>query len=540
MKCKYSITIWLFLAVLFLVACDNGERQRLQLAELERQNRADSLMLNDSLARDLADWFDRHGTPNEQMRAHYILGRTYADRGESPAALDAYQNAVNCADTASQDCDYYTLCRVYSQMGAIFYTQGLFEHYLVSLNQSIAFAEKANDSIVALNSYAHKALAYNKLHLSDSVIKVCENTYHAFVKMGFPQQGSRYLSLAIEEYTETGNLIKAKAYMDIYEHKSGYFDSKGNIEKGREAYYQIKGRYYLKAGNIDSARYFFHRELEQGRDYNNQNMSAHALAVLYHHKNYLDSAIHYALFAYDMNDSIYEKRSMETIAQMQAAFNYSRHQLIAKQEKERANREKFRLHILLFLFLIVLIVGFCIGLYVRQKRIKERAKYKEIVTELTQTQNDVLRLRSHEDELGDLLHEKEKKVQELLEELIQYKENRVTYNGQKEELVLSESLVKMSNKGTQLTSVEWNDLDNLIIEKIPEFYRLITSPQYSLSISEYRVAILLRLQIKPKVISNLLGCTPQYVTKLSKILLGKLFGETGRSRDLMEKLTEIC
>ena len=65
MKCKYSITIWLFLAVLLLVACDNGERQRLQLAELERQNRADSLMLNDSLARDLADWFDRHGTRNE-------------------------------------------------------------------------------------------------------------------------------------------------------------------------------------------------------------------------------------------------------------------------------------------------------------------------------------------------------------------------------------------------------------------------------------------------------------------------------------------
>ena len=55
----------MLLAVLLLVACDNGERQRLQLAELERQNRADSLMLNDSLARDLADWFDRHGTPNE-------------------------------------------------------------------------------------------------------------------------------------------------------------------------------------------------------------------------------------------------------------------------------------------------------------------------------------------------------------------------------------------------------------------------------------------------------------------------------------------
>ena len=129
--------VWIFLAVLLLVACDNGERQRLQLAELERQNRADSLMLNDSLARDLADWFDRHGTPNEQMRAHYILGRTYADRGESPAALDAYNDAADRADTTAQDCDYHTLCRVYAQKAELFRHQNLFENNLQNLNTSI-------------------------------------------------------------------------------------------------------------------------------------------------------------------------------------------------------------------------------------------------------------------------------------------------------------------------------------------------------------------------------------------------------------------
>ena len=57
MNCQRHLCCFLFLwlgtlfVVLLLVACDNGEQQRLQLAELERQNRADSLMLNDSLAR---------------------------------------------------------------------------------------------------------------------------------------------------------------------------------------------------------------------------------------------------------------------------------------------------------------------------------------------------------------------------------------------------------------------------------------------------------------------------------------------------------
>jgi hypothetical protein len=64
---------------LLLAACgESHEQMVLQLEELERQNRADSLLLNDSLARALADYFDRHGTPNEQMRAYYILGRTYS------------------------------------------------------------------------------------------------------------------------------------------------------------------------------------------------------------------------------------------------------------------------------------------------------------------------------------------------------------------------------------------------------------------------------------------------------------------------------
>ena len=92
----------LLLAV--LAACSgDGSQMRAQLEELERQNRADSVMTNDTLAEHLVKYFDHHGTPNERMRAHYILGRTYADMGEAPRAVDAYLDAASQADTTAND-----------------------------------------------------------------------------------------------------------------------------------------------------------------------------------------------------------------------------------------------------------------------------------------------------------------------------------------------------------------------------------------------------------------------------------------------------
>ena len=149
--------------LLLLAACGESHEQMLrQLEELERMNRADSVMQNDTLAEQLTKYFDRHGDANERMRAHYILGRTYADMGEAPAALNAYLNAADAADTTVTVCDYHTLSRVYGQMSDVFYYQCLFDDFITAIDHSIYFAWKDNDTLQALNSLAHKLLAYHQ------------------------------------------------------------------------------------------------------------------------------------------------------------------------------------------------------------------------------------------------------------------------------------------------------------------------------------------------------------------------------------------
>ena len=54
------------------------------------------------------------------MMANYILGCTYRDLGSAPKALEAYRDAVECADTTDVECDFRQLMLIHSQMAYLY------------------------------------------------------------------------------------------------------------------------------------------------------------------------------------------------------------------------------------------------------------------------------------------------------------------------------------------------------------------------------------------------------------------------------------
>ena len=152
-------------------------------------------------ARALADHFDDRGTPNEQMLADYLLGRTYADAGEAPRAIEAYNTAADRADTTMVDCDYRTLCRVYAQMANIFYQQGLYREDLIYHDLSVRHGYMAGDTLSALLSYAQKMDAYKMLMSPDSMLYVCETVSKLFREAGYNE-----VAAIVEKYKKQGNL----------------------------------------------------------------------------------------------------------------------------------------------------------------------------------------------------------------------------------------------------------------------------------------------------------------------------------------------
>ena len=142
--------IWL-LALSIALACCTTEGERQQMAriiiEADSMNRHYVPMTSDSLLTLACRFYDRRGTPNERMKAHYLLGCAYRDMGEAPRAIDSYQQATECADTTAQDCDFRTLGCIYSQMGDVYYRQLLLSDAIQARLQATHYAFMANDTI---------------------------------------------------------------------------------------------------------------------------------------------------------------------------------------------------------------------------------------------------------------------------------------------------------------------------------------------------------------------------------------------------------
>ena len=537
-------------ALILLDSLESGElrlnRHSRMLCRLYRQNaynKLDTIFRSTDEAQALADYFDDNGTPNEQMLAYYLLGRAYYDLHEAPMALRYYQIAVERADTTADDCNYRQLSRVYGQMGYLFYYQNLMEKSLQCDDKSIEYGLKGKDTLNAILSMPSKSASFDMLSKKDSAIYIAEQASALAYLHGYEDISAAILGGIISDLVEKGELIKAKQYMNQYESGSGYFDKQGNIEKGRETYYYSKGLWYLYCNHLDSAEFFFRKELRDGKDFNNQNAGSRGLALLFQKTHKPDSAAKYALYSYAMNDSVYAQMATDKVEQMQALYDYSRHQEIAQREQHRADKEHQRLLWIVFLLVLVVMISASLIRKEKRKRREVRDKYDSMVSTLAQIQTDVLMLRSHETELSQVIREKEKKIDKLNEAIFSY-QNKTGKQKEFSEGLLLESpdysdLRVKAARGIVLSENDWQRIYVMIINSLPNFYKFITSKKFELNDKEFKTCILIRLRLSPGDIAKMLNVSPAYITKIRNSMMKKLFDVVGKSKELDAMLMEI-
>ena len=540
---KHLLTI--FVLLLALTCCTteaDRNRMRAALDSINGRNRSGQPFTVKDV-QPYVEFFDDHGTSNDRLLAHYLLGLAYYDHGEAPMALQCYQDAANYADTTAIDCDYAQLARVFGQMAQVFYKQGLYRQMIVYEKYSEKYAWKGKDTLAALVSYEQESEAYRNLNMPDSLLYICEHVSQLYHKYGYPYYAASALFHTLRTLILRLDFDKAQKHMQIYESESGFFDSHGNIQKGREIYYRIKGLYFLHTNILDSAEYYFRKELHDGTDFNNQNAAAKGLSELYRHLHQPDSVAKYSLYAYIMLDSLYAQRTTKEVERMQAMYDYTRHQQIAHQEQEKANR---RTVIIWFCFGIIIVGCLITTIVVRELTRKKKTaeqKYLQSQSAIELAQSDIVKLRKNEETNSELISEKEQIIreQETIMKALLRRDTRSQSMADRrfKATVIYKKFGQLSIVGQKPTNVEWEQMKEQIFKYYPDFRDFMSKHEHQLNDKEYKTCLLIRMDFKPKMVSHMLEVDPSYISNIRAEMLQKLFNLSRNSKAFDKMLKEI-
>jgi hypothetical protein len=476
---------------------DFSTRQKMKY-ELLRQdalNKTDYVFKSDSTAKVLADYYDRKGTPNEKMKAYYLLGRAYMDMKEWPAALQSMLDAASKADTTARNCDYYTLCRIHAQASEIYRFQMMSRNQLQELALSEKHARKANDTLTMINEYAYQVFAYESLRNRDSVIAISEKAAALYQKYGYRQKAAIMISNAVHDLVQSRQYRKAGRYINYYKAHSGLFDAKGNIARGYEIFYYTLSLYYMGIGKPDSAEYYLHKELREGKDYNNQIASNYCLAKLYMQTGRQALAAKYALRAYDINDSAYVQQTADHLQNIQSLYDYSRNQNIAAkatEEKKAADQRD------LFLILLIAFAAVIIILLWKRKVASEaraRENYERDRELLMEKQEYIEHLKKDNNSQKEHIEEKEEEIARLRQRLQAYDKSKLHFDYSEAPIYKTLQNCLSETQGRHLTDAERLELREWMSHTLPNFYHeLITL--HGLSTTEYDICILTRMDFR--------------------------------------------
>ena len=522
-------------------------QMRYQLVYAKGMNKGYVDFTTDSLMKEIVDYYDNHGTCQQQMLAHYLLGCVYRDLGDSPASLSCYNDAVEKVDTTSSDCDYKLLTRVYEQQGALFLSQSMPQNALSAYQKAEKYAWIAKDTLSAVLSYEHLGNIYEYMGNMNKVIEVYENASRRYRQYGYPVQAARALGGAIQALILTKQYAKAKKYMDVFEAESGYFQKDSCYSYiNYSHYYYLKGLYCLES-HSDSAKYWFTKCQEFAKTNNNKSFSAYAWYLYYIKHQQMDSVAKYSEQAFAYNDSANLDMERDLMQKMQAIYDYDRWKNVAHNEEIKATRANLTLLVSILVSVSVIIIGILTFLVYRKKKkleLQEKEEQENLIRQqIYYTKQELELLRTVNDrKIADVIKEKEQTINKLKEDLKDIRDKYSNSSLSDVDILLKESSIYKRIKYLELHPKEtmrendWIELEETIEQLIPSFIPLLKN---RLNVMAYRICLLVKLEISTSSIAILLGLSSSAISKYRKIMLEKLCGRSGKPKDFDEYIRQI-
>lgn len=511
-----------------------AQRMRYDLLYHKAMNKAYIDFTSDSTMLAVVDYYEHHGTANDRMLAYYILGCVYRDMHEAPMALEYYNKATEQADTAAQDCDYATLCRVYSQMGVLFSKQYLPYQELFSFEKATHYAYKAHDTLNAIRYYYNKTGAYTYLDNEDSAIIVNTRAAELFRKHGYDRDADIAFGCNYVYYLKRNNIDKAKKAFEAYNRAN--FVGNQNYEDSYAFLLYEKGLFFLQTNQLDSAYCKLNESLKFSKSFSNKAIITKTLAQYYLKSNNPILAAKYAMKSTEYNDSDLVRVRKTQLHQLQAMYDYSRNKRLAMVAEQKSEKRIMVIYVVILCSIIL----FCLSIFIYKLQMNKKNHRISLIQQLYN--DSLLKLQSNQRELQRVKDLNELEVIQQKEEVIMNLKNTIKDIREKfsgslltdTDIILQNSAIFRKiqfiilHPKEKLSNEDWIELSDLIEQLIPSFPQMLKN---RLTEKEYHICLLIRLHISPSSISNLVGLSNSGVSLSRKRMLEKVCGKDGTAKD---------
>ncbi len=522
-----------------------AQKMRYELLRHKAMNKACITFTSDSVMKEVVNYYDHHGSANQRMLANYVLGCVYRDMHEAPMALEYYNKATEQADTTAADCDYGTLYRVYSQMGFLFSKQYLLYQELNAFDKAEKYAYLAKDTFNAIVNYQNQGEVYAFLGKKDSVIAINLQAAKLFKKHGNDYAAAIAFGCNYNYYIEKKDSINAKKAFEAY-NSTGY-EGNSNYEDAKAYVLYQKGTYYLFVNKQDSAYDNLSLSFKMCKSYSIKAATTKALAQYYAKVNQPAMAMKYALQSSEYNDSDLIGARKTQLQQVQAMYDYSRNQEIAKNAEQKAERST-RMNYMIVLSCLML---FLLLSYIYRKQIAIKKKkiavskllYEDSLLKLKRLQDErAILVAENDNKLAQVIMEKENTISKLKAEITHIQERYSLSSVSDADLILKDSSIYKKIKFIEVHPKEkmceedWKELADTIEEVVPNFIPVLKN---KLNDKDYQICLLVRLGFSTSLVARLLGLSDAAISKSRKTMLKKICRKEGKPKEFDEYILQI-
>jgi hypothetical protein len=462
------------------------------------------------------------------MKAYYFLGRVYSDMQLTGEAINYFKKALNieCEDNATT---YSVRARANNQIGQTYMYQKMYKEALPYFYKTYHYAVLAKNNSIIVYALRDIGRSYQAQGQTKKGI-----VYFEYAALTAKKTRQKYLYKVVvgelaHSYMENRDYTKAKKMLT---QSAGLKDI-----QDLGPYYLDMGDYFYAINQLDSAIYYYKKNLIKSDIYGQQS-SSFLLNKIYVKQNDYRQANRYLYKCLISTDSI---KTLNLFSNKNLIQSLNK-KLQIEKENSRLQKSEMKQQLIIVIIVAILILVLIAGYYYvrnkkknyeeqqeRLRKILAAQKYdsKQIIEANNRRISDLERLLSSSKLYSDEIHNK---LMRLERDLLVLKNSSTKVELEQQDLLENKfkQSVVYERFHTPLFEPSIDDFCELgiIIDKTyNNFTSRLRGLYPNIKQQELNLCYLIKLQLQPSEITNLLKCKSSQISMIRKRLYKKFFGE---------------